>query len=235
LSELRSQSEWLADYGRHIDNVRSALDWAFSAGGDSRVGVALTANAIPLWVQLSLLGECRERTQLALSRLDDTAPDAGRLRMQLSAALAWALMYGVGRAREAGPAWSTTLQLAEQLGDRDYLLRALWGLCINQFNNGEFSKALEFADRFAEYCAMAERYGLTGDLEFMPWTCIPDLVTASRIVEKMESPAAGVLVDALHFDRSGSRLEDISKIPRHRLHYWQICDAPAERPTTMEE
>jgi sugar phosphate isomerase/epimerase len=92
-----------------------------------------------------------------------------------------------------------------------------------------------FAERFAEYCAMAERYGLTGDLEFMPWTCIPDLVTASRIVEKMESPAAGVLVDALHFDRSGSRLEDISKIPRHRLHYWQICDAPAERPTTMEE
>jgi len=69
----------------------------------------------------------------------------------------------------------------------------------------------------------------------MPWTCIPDLVTASRIVEKTESPAAGVLVDALHFDRSGSRLEDISKIPRHRLHYWQICDAPAERPTTMEE
>jgi sugar phosphate isomerase/epimerase len=92
-----------------------------------------------------------------------------------------------------------------------------------------------FADRFAEYCAMAERYGLTGDLEFMPWTCIPDLVTASRIVEKTESPAAGVLFDALHFDRSGSRLEDISKIPRHRLHYWQICDAPAERPTAMEE
>jgi sugar phosphate isomerase/epimerase len=91
-----------------------------------------------------------------------------------------------------------------------------------------------FSDRFAEYCVMAERYGLTGDLEFMPWTCVPDLATASRIVEKMESPAAGVLVDALHFDRSGSRLEDLGKIPPHRLHYWQICDAPADRPTTTE-
>jgi sugar phosphate isomerase/epimerase len=91
-----------------------------------------------------------------------------------------------------------------------------------------------FSDRFAEYCALAERYGLTGDLEFMPWTCVPDLATASRIVAKMKSPSAGVLVDALHFDRSGSRLEDLCKIPSHRLHYWQICDAPAERPTTTE-
>jgi sugar phosphate isomerase/epimerase len=91
-----------------------------------------------------------------------------------------------------------------------------------------------FSDRFAEYCAMAERFGLTADLEFMPWTFVPGLPTASRIVGKMKSPAAGVLVDALHFDRSGSRLEDLGKIPRSRLHYWQMCDAPAERPATME-
>ena len=86
--------------------------------------------------------------------------------MQLSAALGWSLMYGVGRVREAGPAWATTLELADQLDDRDYRLRALWGLCIDQFNNGEFRKALEFANRFAERwrsppmrstCVMADR------------------------------------------------------------------------------
>lgn len=92
-----------------------------------------------------------------------------------------------------------------------------------------------FADRFAEYCALAERYGLTADLEFMPWTFVPDLPTASRIVAKAQSPAAGVLVDALHFDRSHSRLDDLRGIAKGRLHYWQICDAPAERPATMEE
>src|ERR1700759_1562507 len=91
-----------------------------------------------------------------------------------------------------------------------------------------------FSDRFAEYCALAERFGLTADLEFMPWTSVPDLPTASRIVEKMKSPTAGVLVDALHFDRSGSRVEDIGRLPQSRLHYWQICDAPAERPAAME-
>jgi sugar phosphate isomerase/epimerase len=91
-----------------------------------------------------------------------------------------------------------------------------------------------FADRFAEYCALTERFGLTADLEFMPWTFVPDLPTASRIVEKTRSPAAGVLVDALHLDRSGGRLDDLGKLPPHRLHYWQICDAPAERPATMD-
>jgi hypothetical protein len=70
--------------------------------------------------------------------------------MQLLAALGWSLMYGEGRARGAGPVLASTLELADRLNDKDHRLRALWGLCIDQFNNGEFGKALEFARRFTE-------------------------------------------------------------------------------------
>src|SRR5215475_1948027 len=91
-----------------------------------------------------------------------------------------------------------------------------------------------FSDRFAEYCEMADSFGLTADLEFMPWTCVPDMNAALRIVEKVSSPAAGILVDALHFDRSAGRFEELRKIPVRRLHYWQMCDAPAERPSTID-
>jgi sugar phosphate isomerase/epimerase len=63
---------------------------------------------------------------------------------------------------------------------------------------------------------------------------VPDLNTAVGIVEKVSSPAAGILIDALHFDRSAGRLEDLRGISPQRLHYWQICDAPAERPATTE-
>jgi len=147
-SESRPQAEWLAIYGRPLDNVRAGLDWALSPDGDAQIGVGLTIAAVPLWVQLSLLGECRERVERALASLGDVAATA-RPRMQLSAALGWTLMYGVGRAREAGPAWAATLELAERLDDTDYRKRALWGLCIDQFNNGEFRAALEFAQRFA--------------------------------------------------------------------------------------
>ena len=57
----RPADEWLADYAREIDNLRAALDWACSPGGDGSIGVALTAAAFPLWMRLSLLEECRGR------------------------------------------------------------------------------------------------------------------------------------------------------------------------------
>ncbi|HXN70250.1 MAG TPA: winged helix-turn-helix domain-containing protein [Bradyrhizobium sp.] len=144
------QADWQGRHGRHLGNVRAGLDWAFSADGDSQIGAALTAAAVPLWVHLSLFGECRERAALALARLDDGAMGPTRLRMQLSAALGWSLTYSQGRARDAGPALAITLELADRLDDKDYRLRALWGLCIDQFNNGEFLKALEFAQRFTK-------------------------------------------------------------------------------------
>jgi predicted ATPase/DNA-binding winged helix-turn-helix (wHTH) protein len=148
--ETRPDADWLTAYGREIDNVRTALDWAFSPNGDAALGIALTIAVVPLWARLSLFRECRERTELALSKLDEGAAGYARLRMQLSAALGWSLMYGEGRAREAGSTLATTLELAERLNEKDYRLRALWGLCIDQFNNGEFGKALEFAHRFTE-------------------------------------------------------------------------------------
>ena len=85
-----------------------------------------------------------------------------------------------------------------------------------------------------QFCEAAAPYGLTADLEFMPWTHVPDLATASRIVAQAGQANAGILVDALHFDRSNSSIAELARVPAHRLHYWQLCDGPAERPATTE-
>jgi sugar phosphate isomerase/epimerase len=87
---------------------------------------------------------------------------------------------------------------------------------------------------FAALCAAAAPFGLSADLEFMPWTKVPDAATALRIVTGAAQENGGVLVDALHFARSASSLADIAAIPRQLLHYAQICDAPAEIPVTTE-
>jgi sugar phosphate isomerase/epimerase len=92
-----------------------------------------------------------------------------------------------------------------------------------------------FADRFAKFCEAAAKHDLTADLEFMPWTSVPDLHTADRIVAQSGQPNAGVLVDALHFDRSRSLLGELIRLPTERLHYWQLCDGPAQRSATTEE
>jgi predicted ATPase/DNA-binding winged helix-turn-helix (wHTH) protein len=143
--------EWLSIYGAELDNVRTALDWAFAPDGDAALGIALTAAAVTMWVRLSLFAECRERSRTALAALGDTGDD--HIRMQLLSALGWSLMYGEGRAREARPILETTLELADRLDDKDFRLRALWGLCIDQFNNGQFGKARALAERFASAAA----------------------------------------------------------------------------------
>ena len=93
---------------------------------------------------------------------------------------------------------------------------------------------VRFADRFAEFCEAAAPYGLSADLEFMPWTFVPDLAAAKRVITPMSQANAGILVDALHFDRSNCRTGELADVPAPRLHYWQLCDAPAEHPATTE-
>lgn len=87
---------------------------------------------------------------------------------------------------------------------------------------------------YAAFCAAAHPYGLTADLEFMPWTKVPDAKTALRIVTRTGQENGGILVDALHAARSATSLEDLRAIPGNFLHYAQMCDAPAEIPSTIE-
>jgi predicted ATPase len=78
-AEARPMAEWLALYRPRIDNLRAALDWAFSPIGDASIGVALTAAAVPLWMRLSLLEECRRRAKQALGALGTRGtPDPAR-------------------------------------------------------------------------------------------------------------------------------------------------------------
>lgn len=81
---------------------------------------------------------------------------------------------------------------------------------------------------YARLCEVMQPYGMTADLEFMPWTAVPHAQAALRVVRHAGMPAnAGILVDALHFGRSATTLDDIRAIPRGLLHYAQICDAEA--------
>ncbi|WP_240933389.1 sugar phosphate isomerase/epimerase [Diaphorobacter sp. HDW4B] len=79
---------------------------------------------------------------------------------------------------------------------------------------------------YARLCEVIKPYGMTADLEFMPWTAAPNAASALRIIRNAGQPDnAGILVDALHFARSKTTLDDIRQIPRELLHYAQICDA----------
>jgi predicted ATPase len=124
----RPISEWLAEHRPRLDNPRAALDWAFSPEGDASIGVALTAAAVPLWMHLSLLDECRAQVEQALSSSASSVSLDARCNMQLHAALGGAAIYARGPTAEVGLAWTNALKNAERLGDIEYQLRALRGL-----------------------------------------------------------------------------------------------------------
>lgn len=92
------------------------------------------------------------------------------------------------------------------------------------------------AAAFAALCEAARPYGLSINIEFMPWTAVANLRSAVQLFEAAGCPAnGGILIDALHFARSDSTLDEVRHLPRQWLHYAQICDAPATVPTTHQE
>ncbi len=87
---------------------------------------------------------------------------------------------------------------------------------------------IRLVDSYAKLCEFMLPYGITADLEFMPWTAVKTANDAVRVIQSAGRPSnAGILVDALHFGRSHTTLADIKAIPRELLHYAQICDAEA--------
>ncbi|MBV9634219.1 MAG: winged helix-turn-helix domain-containing protein [Methylobacteriaceae bacterium] len=148
----RPAAEWLGEHRHLIDNVRTALAWAFSADGEAALGVALTIAAVPLWFHMSLLGECSEWVERALGA---SAGDSDRAReMQLRATQAWSLMLSRGPVERTQTAWMAALGLAEKLGDTDYQLRSLWGLWAVFLNHAQLREAMQIAKRF---CRLAAR------------------------------------------------------------------------------
>jgi predicted ATPase/DNA-binding winged helix-turn-helix (wHTH) protein len=144
----RPPSEWLADYALEIDNLRAALDWAFSPDGDGSIGVALTVAAIPLWLQLPMVDECRSRVEQVFASLAPEAPIDARGDMKLQAALGASLLFTKGAIPAARQASTAALRLAESLGDTEHQLSALWELWVHHTNTGELAAAFAVAQRF---------------------------------------------------------------------------------------
>lgn len=126
----------------------AALEWAFSPRGDRAFGVTITLAAIPLWIEMSLLGECRRRVEQAVANLD---PDAdGHNELQLLIALATAMQNSTGPGLDNTKLWKRAHAIAERLGDQRLFFRTLWGLWIDARNRGEHVRALAIARRFLE-------------------------------------------------------------------------------------
>jgi len=148
-SQLQPAVEDVARFGREIDNVRAALDWASSPIGDPSIGAVLTAAYVPVWLNFALMAECSERTERALDSLKPDLNLSARLKMQLRIALGDALLHSAGFVERTGMVLAEALETAERLDDVVSQLRALWAMWSYWFNIGDNRAAQPLAERFS--------------------------------------------------------------------------------------
>lgn len=72
--------------------------------------------------------------------------------------------------------------------------------------------------------------GLRIVLEFGAFTEVHNLEQACEIIRAVNRPNLGMLIDALHWSRSGGTLEQIAQLPAAWLTYAQLCDASGPGP-----
>ncbi len=81
-------------------------------------------------------------------------------------------------------------------------------------------------DKLMALMAHAAGGDIRVNLEFGLFTQVKTIHQASAILRAIDAPNMGLLIDALHWTRSGGTLADIAAVPREWLGYAQLCDAP---------
>jgi sugar phosphate isomerase/epimerase len=92
-------------------------------------------------------------------------------------------------------------------------------------------------DQFAALVEMAEARGLKVTIEFAPVLPVANLDQALALVAAVNRPDFRVLVDAMHFFRSGGDAAALAALDPDLIGYAQLCDAPlvATEPDYMRE
>jgi predicted ATPase/DNA-binding winged helix-turn-helix (wHTH) protein len=189
-------SGWPKALGIEVDNLRAALNWAFSAAGDAEIGIELAAASAGTWMGMSLLTECREWMRKAISHLD--AVNSGtRQEMVIQSALASCMMFTGGMTEESYATWVKALLLAEGLKDAEHQLVSLLVLWAHQIRIPNYPKAVELADHCGE---VAERSGDRGAIAMANYMRGVTYHHSGRILE-----AEGCLELSLHRDDEASR------------------------------
>lgn len=119
--------------------------------------------------------------------------------------------------------WKERLEAAAQIGVKS-VVSSIWT-----------SNRAVYTEKFATLCDLAAQYGLTVNLEFVTWSEIKGLKEAAVLLKDVDKGNARILVDTLHWHRSGVRFDDLSLCDSKWFDLIHICDIAADMPDTLEE
>ncbi len=195
---------------REIDNVRAALDWSFSSTGEDALGIDLTVAYTPVWLHLSLIGECRARCERALLACEPDRTSSIGQQMELQIALGIALFVTLGPPEQAEAVLTEALENADVLNDLDAQARALAALSTAYVYRGKNAQAQATLERLRH---VAHQIGDPAIIAVADRRMGTRLLTSGRLGEARE-----YLERVL---QSPARPED------QRVPFWNYLDARA--------
>ena len=90
----------------------------------------------------------------------------------------------------------------------------------------------ELADAVGGICGRAAARGLRVAIEFFPESAIPDLAATLRLLDAVGAGNAGIMLDTLHFTRSGGVPAEIADLRPGSVVALQVADRAAQPPGT---
>jgi hypothetical protein len=115
--------------------------------------VAITVAAVPLWLHMWLVDECRRYLEKAKSSAP--ARSNRQIELRLLAALALAQMGREGPTPEATSALEGALDIAERLDDAEYLVQVISGQWVYHAMRGNCRAAMPLALKLGRVSAVA--------------------------------------------------------------------------------
>ncbi len=143
--ELQTAIDDLGRFGREVDNLRAALEWALSVDGDAGLGLELAAAATDFWIATSLTTECCDWAEKALAKSESTGT---RSEMVLQCSFGIALIYTQGMSPRAREVLTRAHALAREFDDFEYQQRATCGLWLFSARSMDLKDALSFARQY---------------------------------------------------------------------------------------
>jgi predicted ATPase/DNA-binding winged helix-turn-helix (wHTH) protein len=194
LAQLKATS--VSTHSSQLGNIRAALEWSFGPNGDDEIATRLAAASTQLFLELSMLIECRTWAERAIPRLGNLYKNSRR-EMEIYASLSLALMHSDGSSERVHEAFSRALDVAAIRGDSAHELRLLSGLFMYYRWNTDINAALDVASRSRE---VASRTGDHDDLALAETMLGAAHFLAGNLVVAIEHFESGLIHSA-----SGSR------------------------------
>lgn len=214
--ELLPEEVWTRYYNRRVDDVRTALEWAFARPDMAGYGVKLTIESQILFYQMSMMDEYHRHVKRALAHLRDF-PDR-ESEIVLLTALAHLLMHTAGITEEMDRSFARAYQLALESGLQEQIAETTGGMWISRIVQADFIGVTAYAEKFGalpmcrtdELMDIVHRRMSSSGLHLMGQHA-PAIELARDVIEFPPTSARAVYNSALLADRQVCMRSNLSR------------------------